>query len=56
MQGMTVHSWKERLPEIIADYKKEDIWNVDETVVFLAGFAYSGFGQKRKECKGERKK
>ena len=29
VQGCTVDSWKERLPEIVAGYKKEDIWNMD---------------------------
>jgi hypothetical protein len=27
----TVESWKERLPELLHGYKKEDIWNIDET-------------------------
>ena len=32
--GETVDSWKERLPEIVKDYAKEDIWNMDETGAF----------------------
>ena len=27
-------SWKERLPELLVGYKKEDVWNMDETGVF----------------------
>ena len=30
----TVDSWKERLPEIVKGYAKEDIWNMDEMGVF----------------------
>jgi len=39
VRGETVDSWKERLPEIIEGYAKEDIWNMDETGVFC------GFGK-----------
>ena len=34
VQGPTVSSWKERLPEILQGYTKEDIWNMDVTGVF----------------------
>ena len=34
VQGETVQSWKERFPEIIQGYAKEDVWNMDETGVF----------------------
>ena len=27
-------SWKARLPELLVGYKKEDVWNMDETGVF----------------------
>ena len=37
VQGKTVDSWQERLPEIIAGYKKEDIWT--KLLFFLEGFA-----------------
>ncbi len=30
----TVESWKERLPEIVNGYDKENIWNMDETGIF----------------------
>ena len=32
--GETIDSWKERLPEILSGYSKENIWNMDETAVF----------------------
>ena len=35
VQGQTVDSWKERLPEIVRGYRKEDVWNMDETGVFF---------------------
>ena len=35
VQGKTVDSWKkERLPEILQDYAKDNVWNMDETGVF----------------------
>ena len=34
VEGATVESWKERLPEIVQGYKKDDIWNMDETGLF----------------------
>ena len=36
-------------------YKKEDVWNMDETGVFWRALPDSGFGQKGKECKGGKK-
>ncbi len=52
VQGATVDSWKERLPELIGCYTKENVWNMDETGVFWRALPDSGFGQKGKECKG----
>ncbi len=46
MRGETVQSWKERLPEILRGYSKEDIWNIDETGVFWRALPETGFGQK----------
>ena len=43
-------SWKERLPEIVKGYAKEDIWNMDETGVFWQALPDRGFGQKGKHC------
>ena len=31
VNGDTVLSWKERLPEIVAGYAPRDVWNIDET-------------------------
>ncbi len=41
VSGMTVDSWKERLPEIVLGYKAEDVWNLDESGVFWKA---KGFG------------
>jgi len=38
VQGPTVDSWKERLPELMAGYAR-DIWNIDETGLFLESIA-----------------
>ena len=48
VSGETVDSWKERLPEIIAGYEQDDIWNMDRTGVFWQGLPDRGFGQKGK--------
>lgn len=47
VDGATVDSWKERLPEIVADYEKENIWNMDETGLFWRALPDKGFGQKK---------
>ena len=48
----TVDSLKEKLPEIVSGYKKEDIWNMDESEVFWRALPGKGFGEKGKGCKG----
>lgn len=55
VRGETVDSWKERLPEIVRGYSKENIWNMDESGVFWQALPESGFGQKGKQCKGGKK-
>ena len=55
VRGETVDSWKERLPEIIAGYDKDNIWNMDETGVFFKALPDRGFGVKGKECRGGKK-
>ena len=55
VQGETVESWKERLPEIVQGYDKEDVWNMDETGIFWRALPDRGFGQKSKSCKGGKK-
>ena len=52
VQGSTIDSWKERLPEIVSGYTKENIYNVDETRVFWRALPSKGFGEKGKGCKG----
>ena len=46
--GETVESWLERLPEIVRGYKKENIFNMDETGVFWKALPDRGFGEKSK--------
>ena len=52
VQGSTIDSWKERLPEIVSGYTKENIYNMDETGVFWRALPSKGFGEKGKGCKG----
>ena len=56
VQGCTVDSWKERLPEIVAGYKKEDVWNMDESGVFWRALPDKGFGEKGKGKGGKKSK
>ena len=46
VQGETVSSWMERLPEILRGYAKEDIYNIDETGSFWRALPDRGFGEK----------
>ena len=55
VQGETVDSWEERIPEIVQGYQKEVIWNLDETGVFWQALPDHGFGQKGRQCKGGKK-
>ena len=55
VEGETVESWKECLPEIVQGYEKDDIWNMDETGLFWRALPDKGFGQKSKQCKGGKK-
>ena len=55
VSGLTVDSWKERLPEILANYKMEDIYNIDETGCFWRTLPDKGFGTKALQCKGGKK-
>ena len=55
VQGPTVDSWKERLPELVAGYSRDDIWNIDETGLFWKALPDRGFGVKGKDCKGGKK-
>ena len=55
VEGVTVDSWKERLPEIVQGYEKDNIWNMDDTGSFWRALPDKGFGQKSKQCKGGKK-
>ena len=55
VRGEIVTSWKERLPEILDSYRKEDIYNLDETGCFWRALPSCGFGEKGKECKSGKK-
>ena len=53
MQGKTVDSWKERLPEIVQGCEIDNIWNMDETGLFRHALPERGFGQKSNSWKEE---
>ena len=55
MRGETVDSRKERLPEIITGFDKDNIRNMDETRVLFKELPDRGFGVKGKECRGGKK-
>ena len=47
VQGETIDSWKECLPEIIQGYEKHNIWNMDETGLVWHALPDRGFGKKK---------
>ena len=55
VQGETVDSWKEQLPQIVQGYLKDNIWNMDETGLFFCALPDRGFAQKSRSCKGGKK-
>ena len=55
VDGASIDSWKERLPELLQGYKKEDIMNLDETGCFWQVMPNRGFNQKGKDCAGGEK-
>ena len=55
MSGVTVSSWKERLPEIVRGYDKKNIYNLDETGCFWRALPERGFVEKGKRCNGGKK-
>ena len=44
VQGSTVDSWKERLPQVLAGFSMNDIWNFDETGLFWKALPDRGLG------------
>ena len=55
VEGPTVDSWLERLPELVIGYAQNDIWNMDETGLFWKALPDRGFGVKGKQCRGGKK-
>lgn len=51
----TVDLWKERLPEIVQGFTKDNIWNMDETGLFWRALPDKGFRERGKACKGGKK-
>lgn len=48
----TVESWKEKLPQLVGNYKAQDIWNMDETGCFWRALPDKGMAEMKKQCKG----
>ena len=46
VSGLTIESWKERIPDIVEGYSYEDVWNIDETGCFWRALPDKGFGQR----------
>ena len=53
VRGETVDLWKERIPELLQGYSKENISN--ETVGFWRALPDHVFGKKGSQCKGGKK-
>ena len=55
VQGPTVDSWKEGLPNLLSGFASDDICNIDEIGLFLKALPDQGFGVKGSACKGGKK-
>lgn len=55
VSGVTVDTWKERLPELLQGYSAENIWNLDETGCFWCTLPENGFRTKGSKCRGGKK-
>ena len=55
VSGVTVSAWKERLPEILREYDKKNLYNLDETGCFWKALPQQGFAEKGKQCRGGKK-
>ena len=56
VQGETVDSWKERVPELLSGYRKEDMWNMDETGNFWRALPDNGvLGRKERLVRGAKR-
>ena len=49
---VTIDSWKERLPDITAGFKEEDIFNCDETGLFFRALPDKTLATKGSKCFG----
>ena len=52
VSGVTVQSWKERLPEMLQGYSENNIWNMDETGCFWKAMPDKGLWEKGVVCRG----
>ena len=52
VQSKTIDSWKDRFPEILEGYEKE---NIDETGIFWQALPDCSFGSKGKQYREERR-
>lgn len=55
VSDVTVESWLERLPSILAGYEVQDVWNCDETGLFWKALPDKGLAEKGKACRGGKK-
>ena len=55
VSGVTESIWKERLPEILKDYSRENVYNLDETGCFCRALPTHGFAEKGLQCSGDKK-
>ena len=55
VQGPTVDSWKERLPELLSGFASDEIYNIDETGLFWKALPDRGFGVKGSAWRGGKK-
>ena len=55
VSDVTVASWHERMKELTRGYKREDIWNVDESGCFFRALPDKTLAEKKSACKGGKK-
>ena len=44
----TVESWKEKLPQLVDNYRAQDIWNMDDTGCFWRALPDKGMAEMKK--------
>jgi len=52
---VSVQDWIQRIPKIITEYDKENIFNCDETALFFKAMPNKSLTVKKEECKGGKK-